>query len=988
VSFASLWLLLSPVVLATSPDPPTAIMPPDGAQGVPAEAVLCAQVSDPDQDLLDVTFYGRELTGPPAEDFTIVVLPDTQFYAQRHPDILHSQTGWIVAQRAARNIVFVSHVGDIVQLGFSEFEWDVADAAISRLEDPGTTEHDDGIPYGLAVGNHDQALNDDAGSLADQGATTVLFNQHFGVPRFENRGYYGGHFGTNNDNSYQLFRAGGMDFIALHLEFDETPPPSDLRGPVLDWADALLKTHADRRAIVTSHHLLCETQTCPSDPLTAPFSEQGQAIYDELKDNPNLFLMLCGHGGLADLQPRRLDVFEGSAIHTLQSCYHFGNENCPFLCGNGYLRIMIFEPRNDRISVQTYSPWLDLDKTDPYNQFVVDYDMNGGLHFREIGSVQGVASGLSPCVSWTGLDPDAEYEWYVDVSDGTDTTTGSRWAFTNSGLCDDAADCDDGDPCTIDACPAAICTHGPIADCCVEDSDCDDGNWCTDDLCAGGSCAHADNAKPCHDGDPCTEHDLCADGSCAGTAVDCDDGNACTEDSCIDGTCQSTYMPLPSCCSPDEDCHDGNPCTSDFCDNQGDCHNVVLSGCCLEDAECVDVDLCTADLCTPRNLGALALTSTYDHVTMLRRGMPGSVAEYPGLNASEFTVECWFKWTGLGVNADTSGYGGTGYDDGGISAIPLVAKGIVDSEDHPENPWLDGLTSVNYFLGIKRPGYVLAADFEEHPSGPDPHQNHPVIGTSIITHGVWRHVAATYDGSCWQLYLNGQPETDGTNCPMVPPAYESLHFFSVGVGQGWDGIVMGSYLGLIDEVRVWNRALSQQEIQANMYSQVRAHPDLLGRWGFDDPGLQTDTTGNGNLGLLVGAGIETDDLVDLGGGECEFRTPGGVNGLVLEPGIFCEWFHCDVPPTFTKLRWEEPAPVGLSYDVAYGLVGDLQSDGGTDLAECLVDDNVDPYYKDTGPDPPPGQGYYYMVREQGPCGAGPYGPPAFRDGRMPLDACP
>ncbi|MCH7522789.1 MAG: bifunctional phosphopantothenoylcysteine decarboxylase/phosphopantothenate--cysteine ligase CoaBC, partial [Chloroflexi bacterium] len=206
-------------------------------------------------------------------------------------------------------------------------------------------------------------------------------------------------------------------------------------------------------------------------------------------------------------------------------------------------------------------------------------------------------------------------------------------------------------------------------------------------------------------------------------------------------------------------------------------------------AECADADSCTLDVCTPRNRGALILDSDYDHVTMVRPGYTDVGQEpgfFPGLNASTFTVECWFQWAGTGIIADTAGYLFEP-DPGGIQAYPLVTKGIRGAEYVPNNPSFDGLYSVNYFLGILEPGHTLAADLEEHPDGPFPALNHPVYGTTVIDIGVWHHAAMTYDGSCWQLYLDGQPETDGTNCPNVPPADGTLHFFSVGAGQGWEG---------------------------------------------------------------------------------------------------------------------------------------------------------------------------------------------------------
>ncbi len=114
---------------------------------------------------------------------------------------------------------------------------------------------------------------------------TSFFNQFFGEDHFIGYDYYGGHYGTNNNNSFEFFSAGGMDFIIIHLEYDTTPSPA-----VLAWANNLLKTYPNHRAIVTSHWIV-------NTGFNATFSGQGKAIYDTLKTNANFFLMVCGHVG-------------------------------------------------------------------------------------------------------------------------------------------------------------------------------------------------------------------------------------------------------------------------------------------------------------------------------------------------------------------------------------------------------------------------------------------------------------------------------------------------------------------------------------------------------------------------------------------------------------------------------------------------------------------------------------------------------------------
>src|SRR5438552_12442990 len=49
-----------------------------------------------------------------AAPFTIVVLPDTQYYSSLHPEILEAQVQWILANLDQRQIALVVHEGDIV----------------------------------------------------------------------------------------------------------------------------------------------------------------------------------------------------------------------------------------------------------------------------------------------------------------------------------------------------------------------------------------------------------------------------------------------------------------------------------------------------------------------------------------------------------------------------------------------------------------------------------------------------------------------------------------------------------------------------------------------------------------------------------------------------------------------------------------------------------------------------------------------------------
>src|SRR5579862_3140383 len=117
--------------------------------------------------------------------YSIVVLPDTQYYASNWPDIFAAQTRWIVENRALQGIAFVLHVGDIVDSDVPQ-QWEVAARSLRLL--------DGELPYVLAAGNHDY------GNLADR---TGLFNAYFSPTHFAQYSWFQGTFEEGHaENSF------------------------------------------------------------------------------------------------------------------------------------------------------------------------------------------------------------------------------------------------------------------------------------------------------------------------------------------------------------------------------------------------------------------------------------------------------------------------------------------------------------------------------------------------------------------------------------------------------------------------------------------------------------------------------------------------------------------------------------------------------------------------------------------------------------------
>ena len=257
--------------------------------------------------------------------------------------------------------------------------------------------------------------------------------------------------------------------------------------------------------------------------------------------------------------------------------------------------------------------------------------------------------------------------------------------------------------------------------------------------------------------------------------------------------------------------------------------------------------------------GGLEFDGADDYVTF------GPIAK---LGLPAFTLETWFKWTGVGIVSSSGG--------GGISAIPLVTKGRGESEAATYN--------ANYFFGIQTNG-LLAADFEEGPGGSQVGLNHPVRGRTPVTTGVWHHGAVSYDGTTWALYLDGVLETN--LYVSQPPAYDSIQHAALGSALNSTGTPEGAFAGVLDEARIWNYARTAQQIADNYRLQIASAAGLVGRWSLDETAGLTahDSTTNAVDGTLVNGPAWTTGYPFVTGPFVAITSPGNGGQFALPTNI-------------------------------------------------------------------------------------------------------
>jgi len=209
------------------------------------------------------------------------------------------------------------------------------------------------------------------------------------------------------------------------------------------------------------------------------------------------------------------------------------------------------------------------------------------------------------------------------------------------------------------------------------------------------------------------------------------------------------------------------------------------------------------------------------------------------INNSNYTMEAWFYANAM-TNNDGSQNGIIGWGNyGGTNQVNALR--------------LDGSGGIyNYWWG-----------------------NDLYASTGNIS-GVWHHVAATFDGTTRKLYLDGNLiSSDNPGGHSVPNAAN----FAIGLTAPF----LNEYFnGKLDEVRIWNVARTQSQIQASMNVHLIGNESgLVAYWKMDEgSGTTASSVTGGNAGTLTNMDNSSWRLSD-GGYACGYLT-------TLPPDNSCE----------------------------------------------------------------------------------------------------
>jgi uncharacterized protein (TIGR02145 family) len=162
---------------------------------------------------------------------------------------------------------------------------------------------------------------------------------------------------------------------------------------------------------------------------------------------------------------------------------------------------------------------------------------------------------------------------------------------------------------------------------------------------------------------------------------------------------------------------------------------------------------------------------------------------------------------------------------------------------------------------------------------------------SIPSINTWHHVAITYDGITSTAYLDGVI----VGYEIVTGSLSYFHSVPMYIGN-WQ--MQEDFNGNIDEVHIWNSALSQEQIQQYMNCPPTGNePGLVGYWNFEEGSGTTafDQTANGNDGTINGATWSTDVPEQNCQSDCTDSVACNFNPDATEDDGSCDYTCCPGP---------------------------------------------------------------------------------------------
>ncbi|MFC1789478.1 hypothetical protein ACFLYY_00700 [Patescibacteria group bacterium] len=253
------------------------------------------------------------------------------------------------------------------------------------------------------------------------------------------------------------------------------------------------------------------------------------------------------------------------------------------------------------------------------------------------------------------------------------------------------------------------------------------------------------------------------------------------------------------------------------------------------------------------------------------------------LISNNMTVETWFKVP------DTSP----------VFEHPLVGRFNLNDTGHENSLMVDSNGNLRVKYRISSTDYSLSG--------------------GAVTTNVWHNAIFTFASGTQAIYLDGVEVASSSVVGYLESGTASDLLFGSGVGIGGDRLLYAE--AIIDEVRIYNRALTNSETIEHYKGSFKNESGLVGLWHFDEgTGTSTaDSSGNGNNGTLLPVSSEPTWTQDA--------APKRISGNLNATSAFYDlsfnynngnWLILDTASTTNNLIATEGTVYGLAAMSVYG----------------------------------------------------------------------
>jgi len=303
------------------------------------------------------------------EVYSIIMIPDTQRYfrAKNGDEIFAQEINWIVKNSPLLDVRLITHIGDVIEDGKGDInhpEWSRSVKIMQKLHD---FSKESGIPYSVSLGDHD--YNGDEKPYLGYSA----FVKNYGKKRYDGFKWYGGSSNTETSH-YQYITLNGRKILHLNIECD-APRNTAFKDEEdqLKWAQKIIDKNPGIPVILSTHAYLTDENEGDKFVGREPEPEVkkknrrkgedrrgGVGIWNELvKNNDQIFMVLCGN--YHEYNKRKGDTGEfhqvsknskgRDVIEILGNYQGYPNG------GDGLFRILVFNEKDNTLTVKTYSSY-------------------------------------------------------------------------------------------------------------------------------------------------------------------------------------------------------------------------------------------------------------------------------------------------------------------------------------------------------------------------------------------------------------------------------------------------------------------------------------------------------------------------------------------------------------------------------------------------------------------------------------------------------